>query len=105
MLLELVLQLGNVRLSLLLRVIHLHVQGLAGGGDEGRAQLILLAGGLLDLAELGGEGGELVRLQRQPPLLGGPQLVLDRGLLGRARLRRRRCPLRHRWLRQDHLVA
>lgn len=105
MLLQFVLQLGDMGFSLLPRVVHFRVQGLASGGDESRVELILLAGCLLDLAELGGKGGKLVRLDGQSSLLGGFQLVLDRDLLRRALLRRRGCSLRHRRLSQDHLVA
>jgi len=105
MLLQLVFQFGDMGLSLLFRVVHFRVQGLASGGDEGRAEFVLLSGRLLDLAELSGEGGELVRLDGQSSLLGGLQFVLDRSLLRRARLRRRGRSFRHRRLRQDHLVA
>jgi len=104
-LLQLALQLGDVSLPLLLRIVHLSVQRLAGGGDEGRTEFVLLAGRLFNLAELGGEACELVRLDRQPALLGGFQLVLDRGLLRRTRLRRRGRAFKPRRLRQDHLVA
>lgn len=64
MFLQFVLQLGDMGLSLLLRIVHFRIQRLTSGGDESRAELILLAGRLLDFAELSGKGGKLVRLDR-----------------------------------------
>ena len=107
MLLQLAPEIGDIRLALLLAVVHLDVEGLARRLDEARVELVLLARHLLDLAQSGAQRGDLVRLEGQPTLLGGAQLVLDvgLGLSGRRLIRRWGALRRCRWLGQDHLVA
>lgn len=106
MLLELAPEIGNVGLSLLLAVAHLGVEGLARRGHEASAELVLLAGHLLDLAQPSAQGGHFVGLEREPALLGGAQLVLDvDARLGWRGLGRGGALSRRRRLGQDHLVA
>lgn len=98
-------QLGNVRLALLLPAVHLRLECLTSGIDKRCVEFLPLARRLLDFAEFGSEHCHFIGLHGQSTLLGSLELLRDGEVLRGARLGRRGCPLGHRWLSQDHLVA